>query len=47
MAATLKVHKCHVRKVCSRLFASFYEPYQSLLSAFMNNRTFNVAGEHC
>ena len=32
MAATLKVHKCHVKKVCSRLFVSLYEPYQSFLS---------------
>ena len=44
LTTTLKVHKCHVRKVCFRSFASLYEPYQSFSSAFMNNRSTRPAG---
>ena len=43
-AATLKVHKWHAQNVYSRLVKGLCEPYQSLLSAFMSNRTVNFAG---
>ena len=43
---TLKVHKWHMWNVCFRLAGSLYEPYQSLLSASMSNRTVNFAGKH-
>ena len=32
--------------VCVRLINSLYEPYQSLLSTSMSNRTVNLTGKH-
>ena len=46
MAATLKVHEWHTQIVCVRLVKGLYEPYQSLLSAFMTNWTVNFAGKY-
>ena len=46
MAATLKVHKRHDRNVCVKLVNSLCEPYQSLSSASMSNRTVNFAGKY-
>ena len=43
MAATLKVHKWHAWNVCIRLVEGLHEPYQILLSAFMDNGTVNFA----
>ena len=46
-AATLKAHESHARNVGVRLVKGLYEPYQSLSSASMSNRTVNFAGKYC
>ena len=46
MAATLKVHKWHARNVCIRSVKGFHQPYQTLPSASMANRTITFAGEY-